>query len=256
MGLAETLGFNLIPWTVQITALIICVASGAGFVMHSRRVDKPVLDLSLLKLKTFRASVTGGTLVRMGIGATPFLMPLLVQIAMGWSALQAGFLMVGIAVGALASRPLAARMMRMFGFRTILVWTAILVGILSAAPGLFRDGTSPILMFIALAAGGFARATQFTASNALSFVEVDQKTVTSASTLSAVMLQLSISTGITVGSLALQLVRIGAGPVLKPEQFTLPFCVVGVLSAAAALIYARLPRDVGSDMTGHRRARA
>ena len=256
MGLAETLGFNLIPWTVQITALIICVASGAGFVMHSRRVDKPVLDLSLFRLKTFRASITGGTLVRMGIGATPFLMPLLVQIAMGWSALQAGFLMVGIAVGALASRPLAARMMRMFGFRTILVWTAILVGILSAAPGLFRDGTSPILMFIALAAGGFARATQFTASNALSFVEVDQKTVTSASTLSAVMLQLSISTGITVGSLALQLVRIGAGPVLKPEQFTLPFCVVGVLSAAAALIYARLPRDVGSDMTGHRRARA
>ncbi len=256
MGLAETLGFDLIPWTVQVAALCVCVASGTAFVLHAHRTDKPVLDLRLLRLKTFRASVTGGTLIRIGIGATPFLMPLLVQIAMGWSPLQAGFLMIGMAVGALISRPLAARMMRLFGFRTILITTALLVGILSAAPGFFRDGTPPVLMFLALAAGGFARATQFTASNALSFVEVDQKTVTAASTLSAVMLQLSISLGITVGSLALQLVRFGAGPKLSPEQFTLPFCVVGVLSAAAAVVYARLPRDVGSDMTGHRRARA
>ena len=256
MGLAETLGFDLIPWTVQIAALAVCVASGTAFVLHARRTEKPVLDLGLFRLKTFRASVLGGTLVRIGIGATPFLMPLLVQIAMGWSPLQAGFLMVGAAVGALASRPMAARMMRVLGFRTILISTALLLGVLTAAPGFFRDATSPVLMFLALAAGGFVRATQFTASNALSFVEVDQRTVTSASTLSAVMLQLSISLGITVGSLALQLVRFGAGPALRPEQFTLPFCVVGAMSAAAALVYGRLAGDVGSDMSGHRRARA
>ncbi len=252
MGLAETLGFDLIPWTVQVAALAIAVAAGAGFVYHSRRIERPVLDFSLLKHKSFRASVTGGSLIRIGIGATPFLMPLLMQIALGWSPLKAGLLITGMAVGALISRPLAATMMRHFGFRSILIVTAVLVSVLTALPGLFRASTPVPLMFIALALGGFVRATQFTASNALSFVEVDQKSVTAASTLSVVILQLSISLGITLGSLALQLVRTGGGDHITPEQFVLPFSLVGFFSLMAVPIFLRLPKDIGSDMTGHR----
>jgi MFS family permease len=254
MGLAETLGFNLIPWTVQIAALVVGLASAWAFVQHARRAERPVLDLSLLKLKTFRVSCTGGTLVRIGIGATPFLMPLLLQIAMGWSPLQAGSLTIAMAIGALASRPLATRMMRLFGFRGILVWTAALVAVFTIAPGFFRASTPVWLMFAVLAAGGFVRATQFTATNAVGFVEVGQKSVTAASTLQAVILQLSISAGITVGSLALQLVRMSSGGALTPDQFTLPFCFVGVLSLLAAPVYASLHHHIGSDMTGHRRA--
>ncbi len=255
MGLAETLGFDLIPWTVQAAAGAIAVASGAAFLHHSRRAERPVLDLTLFRLTTFRASVVGGILVRIGIGALPFLMPLLLQIAMGWTPLQAGFLMIAMAIGALVSRPLAARIMKMFGFKTILVWTAALVGVLSAVPGFFRPSTPWALMFAALAIGGFVRATLFTASNALSFVEVEQRQVTPASTLTAVTLQLSIALGITVGSLALQAVRLGGDAALTPGQFTLPFCIVGVISTLAALVYVRLPRDVGADMTGHRISR-
>jgi EmrB/QacA subfamily drug resistance transporter len=254
MGLAETLGFNLIPWTVQIAALAVGVAAAAAFVQHARRAEKPVLDLSLLTLKTFRVSCTGGTLVRIGIGATPFLMPLLLQIAMGWSPLQAGSLTIAMAIGALASRPLASKMMRLFGFRGILVWTAVLVAAFTIAPGFFRASTPVWLMFALLAAGGFVRATQFTASNAVAFVEVGQSGVTAASTLQAVILQLSISTGITVGSLALQLVRMSSGGALTPGQFTLPFCFVGALSLLAAPVYASLHHQIGADMTGHRRA--
>ena len=256
MGLAETLGFNLIPWTVQIAALAVAVVSTAAFIQHARRAEKPVLDLSLFRLKSFRASITGGTLIRIGIGATPFLMPLLLQIALGWSPLHAGLLIVGMAIGALISRPLATRLMRLFGFRTILVSTGVAVALFTAIPGLFRATTPEWLMFLALAVGGFMRATQFTASNALSFVEIDQRSVTQASTLQAVVLQLSISMGITVGSLALQLVRLGAGSKITPEQFTLPFCVVGLMSLAATPIFLGLNKDVGSDMSGHRRARA
>ena len=158
-----------------------------------------------------------------------------------------------MAIGALLSRPLASRMMRLFGFRTVLVWTAGMVALFTMAPGFFRGGTPVWLMFGILAVGGFVRATQFTASNALSFAEVDQKGVTAASTLQAVILQLSISMGITVGSLALQLVRLNAGPRLTPSEFTLPFCFVGLLSLIAVPVYARLHRDIGADMTGHRR---
>ena len=254
MGLAETLGFNLIPWTVQVAALIVAVASIVLFVRHARSAERPVLDLSLLRIRTFRASCTAGTLVRVGIGATPFLMPLLLQIAMGWSPLQAGSLTISMAIGALVSRPLATRMMKLFGFRNVLAWTAVLVGAFTLIPGFFRMGTPVWIMFAVLALGGFVRATQFTASNALAFAELDQKQVTTASTLQAVIMQLSISLGITVGSLALQLVRLGSGgQALTPSQFTLPFCFVGVLSLLAAPVYARLAHDTGADMTGHRR---
>ena len=255
MGLAETLGFRLIPWTVQVAALIVGVACLVGFIRHAQTAEKPVLDLSLFRLKTFRASCTGGTLIRIGIGATPFLMPLLLQIGMGWSPLQAGSLSIGMALGALLSRPLAARMMKLFGFRNILFWCSILVSFLTMVPGFFRIGSPVWLMFAALTVGGFVRATLFTASNALSFAEVEQKAVTAASTMQAVILQLSISLGITVGSLGLQLVRLNAGPKLTPEQFTLPFCLVGLVSLLAAPVFGRLHRDIGSDMTGHRQVR-
>ena len=253
MGLAETLGFNLIPWTVQVAALVVAVASSALFIRHARSAERPVLDLSLLKVTSFRASCTGGTLIRIGIGATPFLMPLLLQIAMGWSPLQAGSLTISMAIGALLSRPLATRMMRLFGFKGILVWTGVLVGLFTMAPGFFRLATPVWVMFGVLALGGFVRATQFTASNALAFAELSQSRVTAASTLQAVILQLSISMGITVGSLALQLVRLRSGGQLTPNDFTLPFCFVGVLSLLAVPVYARLHRDVGADMAGRSR---
>ena len=253
MGLAETLGFNLIPWTVQVAALVVGLAAAAAFVHHARTADRPVLDLSLLRMKTFRASCTGGTLVRIGIGATPFLMPLLLQIAMGWSPLQAGALTISMAIGALASRPLATRMMRLLGFRNILVWTGAMVAIFTLLPGFFRIGTPVWIMFGLLALGGFVRATQFTASNALAFAELNQSQVTAASTLQAVILQLSISMGITAGSLALQLARVSSGGrPLTAADFTLPFCFVGLMSMLAVPIYARLPRGVGADMAGRR----
>ncbi len=105
-------------------------------------------------------------------------------------------------------------------------------------------------MFLALAAGGFVRATQFTSSNALSFVEVDQRRITAASTLSAVVLQLAIAMGITVGGLTLQLARMGHAGAITPDQFVLPFAVVGLMSLLATPVYLAL---VARHRLGHDR---
>jgi EmrB/QacA subfamily drug resistance transporter len=255
MGVAETLGFNLIPWTVQLAGLVIAAACGAAFIHHARRAEKPVMDLSLFRLKSFRASMTGGTLIRVGIGATPFLIPLLLQVGLGWSPLKAGGLVIGIAIGALLSRAAAQPLMRRFGFRAVLVGTAILVGALTALPGLFRASTPFWAMFVVLGAGGFVRATQFTAANALSYAEIDQKAVTAASTLQAVVLQLGIALGITFGGLSLHLMQMFNGPQLTPDQFSLPFAFIGFLSLMAVPVYLGLHREVGAEMSGHGRGR-
>ena len=254
MGLAETLGFNLIPWTVQAAALIVAVVCGWAFVRHALRAEHPVMDLRLFELKSFRASTTGGTLVRMGVGATPFLLPLLLQVGLGWTPLKAGSLVIGIAIGALLSRATATSSMRWLGFKTVLVGTAVLVAVLTAAPGLFRASTPFWVMFAVLGAGGFVRATQFTTCNALSYAEIDQKRVTAVSTLQSVIQQLGIAAGITFGGLALHFTQ-GAGGRLTPAQFTLPFCLVGVLSLLAVPAYLGLHKEVGADMAGRRRGR-
>src|ERR1700724_31413 len=90
------------------------------YVIHAKRTSSPVLDFSLLRLPTLRASILGGFLFRLGIGALPFLLPLLMQIGFGLSPFKSGLVTFSSAVGAMGMKTLAARIIRTFGFPTIL----------------------------------------------------------------------------------------------------------------------------------------
>src|ERR1044072_8102404 len=126
-------GLNLLPWTV-VAALI-----GAGsismtlYVIHARRTGSPVLDFSMLRLATLRSSIIGGFLFRLGIGALPFLLPLLMQVGFGLSPFQSGLVTFASAVGAMGMKTLAARIIRTFGFRNMMTWNALISTIFLAA---------------------------------------------------------------------------------------------------------------------------
>jgi MFS family permease len=89
--LADTMGLSLLPPAAQLAALVLAVGFGAGFVVHALRSPRPVMNLRLLAYPTYRAALIGGSLVRLGLGATPFLLPLLLQIGLGWSPVRAGW---------------------------------------------------------------------------------------------------------------------------------------------------------------------
>ena len=251
---AETAGVNLIPlWAEAVTAVL-----GGGaliwFVRHALTTERPVLNLRLLQSRTFMASTTGGLFVRLGIGAGPLLLPLLLQVGLGWSPVQSGLITISQAVGALSLKAMAQRLIRRWGFRSVLLVSVFGTAVASALPAGFRASTPIWAIALALAVGGFLRSLHFTSANALSYADVPRDKVSQASTLSTVLQQVGMSLGVSFGGLTLHLAR-GHGP-LTPANFVVPFMLVGAASLLAAPFYWRLNADAGSDIGGRARASA
>src|SRR6185437_4423405 len=112
-------GLNLLPWTVVGSLIGVGIISMTLYVMHARRTGSPVLDFSLLRLSTLRAAIFGGFMFRVGIGALPFLLPLLMQIGFGLTPFQSGLVTFASSAGAMGMKALAARIIRSFGFRNL-----------------------------------------------------------------------------------------------------------------------------------------
>ncbi|HEY7610428.1 MAG TPA: MFS transporter, partial [Alphaproteobacteria bacterium] len=137
----ETIGRGLLPTP----AVAVLLAAGTlalwFYVFHARRRAHPVLDLSLLRVETFRAAVLGGFLFRIGVGAIPFLLPLLLQLGFGMNPLQSGLLTFAAAVGALTMKVTARRILRRFGFRSVLIVNALISAVSIGACALFETAT-------------------------------------------------------------------------------------------------------------------
>ena len=246
---AETAGVGLAPWPLELALALTGLLAMAGFVRHVARVARPVLNLRLLRDRSFRASISGGTLVRLGLGATPLLLPLLLQIGFGWSPVKAGLLTISQAAGAMALKPVAPALLRRLGYRTVLIGSAVGTAVTIAIPSAFRADTPLALIVLVLGVSGLLRSAHFTSANALAYADVARDEVSHASTLSTVMQQVGMSLGVSVGGLALHLARGGSGA-LTPDHFTLPFLLIGFISLMAVPIYMRLPRDVGASIGG------
>jgi hypothetical protein len=250
---AETAGLPLMPLPVQL-GLVVLAISCVWIYLRRRPGDvRPILDLTLLRFPTFRASLLGGTVVRLGVGATPFLMPLLLQVGLGWTPLQAGSVTLAGGLGVFLARPFSGPMLRKWGFRTMLLALVAITATLTAAPGFFRPETPVPLIMALLLAAGFSRSLQFIATNTIAFADVPQESIARASTLSAVCQQIGLALGVSFGGLMLHVAR-GAGETLRPESFTWPFIAVGATTLLSGIIYWRLDRDAGSEISGNNRA--
>ena len=251
---AESMGVGLFPLWVEIGAWIIAAGAGAAYIRHAQRRDKPVLDLSLLKVRTYRVNQTGGSLIRMTLGAMPFLLPLLLQGGLGWSPLKAGLVTIASAAGSISARAGAQNLLRRFGFRTVMIASALTCGVAVGAAGWIRSDTPLIVTLAVLAAGGFLRSNHLTSVSALSFADIPDGRVSQASSFTAVVQQMSQALGITVAGLMLHVSQLATGPhglqPLAPENFILPFAMIGLGGMAASLFYLSLPANAGAHMHG------
>lgn len=248
---AETSGMGLLPAGIEVALTLVLVTAGVLFLRHIKRVERPILDLTLLRYQTFRASLTGGTLVRLGVGATPFLMPLLLQVGLGWTPVHAAFVTIGMGLGALSARTVTRRVIAAVGFRIVLLVSGLAAAVVSFLPGLFRASWPAWAMFAVMYLGGIVRSTQFISANTIAYADVPSEEVTRASTLASVVQQIGLSLGVSFGALMLTITR-GGGGALTPERFTLPFAMVGFATLLAQLVYVRLDRNAGSEISGKR----
>jgi EmrB/QacA subfamily drug resistance transporter len=258
LGLAmfgfSTLGRHLVPIEVAVATLVIGLAGLGTYVVHARRTAHPLLDLRLFELETYRAGVLGGTLFRIGIGATPFLLPLMLQLGFGLSPVQSGLLTFVSAVGAIFMKTLAAWILKHFGFRRVLSLNALAAAALLCAFGLFRPDTPHLAIIGTLLLSGCLRSLQFTSLNAISYAEVDSKRMGQASSLAGMMQQLSLSLGVAIGGYLLQIVgALTERPATDVQNFYWAFLGVGLVSASSAWFMFKLPRNAGAEMAGRAR---
>src|SRR3979409_388236 len=237
-------GLNPLPWTVVAALVAIGTISMTLYVIHARRTASPVLDFSLLRLPTMRASIIGGFLFRLGIGALPFLLPLLMQVGFGLSPFKSGLVTFASAVGAMGMKTLAARIIRTFGFRNIMVINAVVSSVFLAACALFTASTPLLLIMIILVVGGFFRSLQFTAINTVAYAEVEPAQMSRATTLVSVNQQLAISAGVAVGAFSVETTMlVHHVSELSAADFAPAFIVVAIISAVSAYFFYKIPVD-------------
>jgi MFS family permease len=232
------------------------VAALTLYVRHARGEPNAILDLSLLKTPTFFAGVVGGFIFRIGIGAIPFLLPLMLQIGFGLSPFASGSLTFAAAAGAMAMKFTATAIIRRFGFRRVLVVNAIISGLFLASYGLFTVTTPQWLILALLLVGGFFRSLEFTALNAIGFADIEQAKMSRATSFSSVAQQMSQTAGIAVGAAAIEAIQGFDGDgTLAARDFSSAFFIVALISMGSIAIFARLTPNAGAEVAGRRTRR-
>jgi EmrB/QacA subfamily drug resistance transporter len=246
-------GLNLLPWTIVVALIAVGSISMTLYVIHAKRTASPVLDFTLMRLPTLRASIIGGFLFRLGIGALPFLLPLLMQVGFGLSPFKSGLVTFASAVGAMGMKTLAARIIRAFGFRNIMTINAVVSSVFLAACALFTAATPLLLIMILLVVGGFFRSLQFTAINTVAYAEVEPAQMSRATTLVSVNQQLAISAGVAVGAFTVEsTMLLHHVSELSAADFAPAFVVVAIISAVSTWFFYQMPVDAGHQVSGRR----
>jgi len=249
----SVMGLEFLPIGVVAALLGVGAASAAAYIVYARHKAAPILDLGLLKLPTFRASIFGGFLFRLGIGALPFLLPLLLQIGFDLTPFQSGLITFTGALGSMFMKAAVAGVLRRLGYRPVLVYNSLLSAAFLAACASFVPGMPFAAMIVILLSGGFFRSLQFTSINTLAYAEIEPQLMSRATTLVSVAQQLSLSTGVAVGALVVETtLRLQHGTTMSAWDFPPAFLAVGALSASAAFVFARLPPDAGAELSGRK----
>ena len=253
----SVLGLDFLPVSVVVTLLCVGAVSATAYVVHAKRSPAPILDLNLLRLPTFRASIVGGFLFRLGVGALPFLLPLLLQIGFGLTPFQSGLITFTSALGSMFMKAAVTRVVKRFGYRDVLLYNSLISSLFLAACATFVPGMPFAVMIAILLTGGFFRSLQFTSINTIAYAEVEPAKMSRATSLVAAAQQLSLSTGVAVGALVVEItLRLKHSPTMGAADFPPAFLVIGLLAATAALAFVRLSPDAGEELSGRRAAQA
>ena len=247
----SVMGLAFLPVGVVAALIGVGAISSAAYVVHARRTAVPILDLTLFKLPTFRASVFGGFMFRLGIGALPFLLPLLLQLGFGLTPFQSGLITFTGALGAIFMKAAAASVLRRFGYRRVLLYNSLISSAFLAACAFFVPGMPYAGMVAILLSGGFFRSLQFTSINTIAYAELEPRQLSKATAMVSAAQQLSLSTGVAVGALIVEItLRLKHADAMGAGDFPPAFLVVSILSASAGLIFLRLRPDAGIELIG------
>ena len=220
----HTLGLREVLGLLAISVLLL-----AGYGLHAANTAFPLLALSLFRIRTFRAAVSGSFFTRLGIGGIPFLIPLLYQVGLGFTPIQSGLLMMPQAITAMSLKVTMPRILAHFGYRGVLMSNTVILGLLILLFATIGAGTPVWLIVLQACCFGFFSSLQYTSMNTLVYADVREEQASSASSIASTTQQMSISFGVACASLT--------AAFFVPDRFhsTAPQLIQGIHRAFLAL---------------------
>jgi EmrB/QacA subfamily drug resistance transporter len=241
LGVGEILGL-----------LAISVALLAGYLLHARGTAYPLLQLGLFRIRTFSAAVSGSFFTRLGIGGVPFLLPLLYQVGLGFTAIQSGLLIMPQAIGAISFKFLMPKLLARVGFRGVLISNTVVLGVLLLVFATIGLGTPVWLIVLQAFCYGTFSSLQYTSMNTLAYADISEEQTSSASSIASTMQQMSISFGVASAGLATTFfiparVHTNQGEMIHGIHKAL--IVLGGFTVLSTLIFHRLRSGDGSSVS-------
>jgi EmrB/QacA subfamily drug resistance transporter len=248
----EIFGEHTLSVRETVSLLAISVILLAGYIIHGKETAHPLLRLSLFKIRTFCVAVLGSFITRIGIGGVPFLLPLLYQIGLGYTPIQSGLLIMPQALGALSVKAVMRPVLRMFGYRAVLVANTTIIGILLAVFARIDKETPVAIILLLQFCYGWFTSLQYTCMNTLVYADTHEEEASSASSIASTMQQLSISFGVALAGLMSALFLPNSAPSVSHQVsrgIHEAFLTLGGLTVVSALIFAVLKAGDGGDVS-------
>ncbi|GGW96910.1 MFS transporter [Alteromonas halophila] len=220
----------------------------AAAIFHLHRAPSPLLSFDALAYRTFRITLFGGSVVRIALASAPFLIPLMLQLGLGYSPIEAGTLLLWLFAGNLAVKPATTWLMNATGFKRLLIANAILIALGYLVLGLLTPQTPYVVIAVLLFVCGMNRSIHLTALNTLAFADVPQNNMRDANTLGAMLAQMNRGLGITIGALAVTLSGILIGSTGDPAQlhFQIAMAVMALFALLSTVDCLLLPSNAGN----------
>jgi EmrB/QacA subfamily drug resistance transporter len=228
--------------------LVVSLALLAGYWIHAKTLEFPLLQLNLFRIRTFRAAVGGGLFTRLGIGGVPFLLPLLYQVGLGFTPIQSGLLLMPQALAAISVNWVILRLLARFGYRGVLVTNTIIIGILLLLFATIGVHT-PIWVIVALAfLYGAYSSLQYTSMNTLVYADTTEEETSAANSIFSTVQQMAISFGVATAGLATAFFipeHLQSNPALMIDGLHKALFSLGLLTILSTTVFGTLKSEDG-----------
>lgn len=226
------------------------------YVTHARKNLKvfhksSIFPLELFKVKTFSIGLAGNFASRLGAQAIPFLLPLMLQLALGFSAIHSGLMLIPLALAAMIMKELVTPILRRFGYRNVLIYSTFFVGMAIMTLGLFDQNTPIYFLAINLFLIGFVNSLRFTAMSSLTLADLYDEKASSGNSLMSVSQQLSTTFGVAISAVLLRMFQAPADSMHLDlvDSFRVTFVILGVITIVSGFIFFKLSEQDGANLT-------
>ncbi|WP_144819426.1 MULTISPECIES: multidrug transporter subunit MdtD [Enterobacteriaceae] len=247
----ELFGEKLVASWLALTIIFSSIVLFYAYIRHARHHPSPLIALPIFKTRTFSVGIAGNIASRLGTGCVPFLMPLMLQVGFGYTALIAGCMIAPTAIGSILAKSTVTQVLRWFGYRKTLFGVTVIIGVMIAQFALQSPSMEVWLLILPLFILGMAMSTQFTAMNTITLADLTDENASSGNSVLAVTQQLSISLGVAVSAAVLRFYE-GFESANTIEQFHYTFITMGVITLISASVFLLLKAKDGRNLIKER----